>query len=205
MSERFDLSNLPKIETLSSKLIVVHPRFLQYRLDRVRFPSGQEGVYYWTDDERPAAATVALDKQHGRRKTLLVPQYRYPTDSVGWEVPCGGIEEADKTAWDAAARELAQEGGYTAEHWYQLPLQIENVGRGNSRSEIFVAAGITALDGAAVDPDEVIGEGQWFDDGQIDEMLLDGKINAGHTQAALSVAGAFLRCHSDHIISQLVA
>ncbi len=205
MSERFNvLNDLPKIQRISSELVVVHPKFFQYHRDRVRFPGGHEGDYYWTYDERPAAATatVALDKQHGVRKTLLIPQRRYPTDSVGWEVPCGGIE-AGETARQAAALELAQEGGVAAEHWHQLPQQIENVGRGNSRSEVFVAAGITALGGAAVESDEIIGDSCWFDDSQLDSMLLDGSINAGHTQAALTVAGAFLRRNPDHIITQL--
>ncbi len=205
MSERFNvLNDLPKIQRISSELVVVDERFFSYRKDRVRFPGGHVGDYYWTCDERPAAATVALDKKHGVRKTLLVPQRRYPTNSVGWEVPCGGIE-AGETARQTVARELAQEGGVAAEHWHQLPQQLENVGRGNSRSEVFVAAGITALGGTAVDFDEIIGDGCWFDDGQLDDMLLDGSINAGHTQAALNVAGAFLRRNPDHIITQLVS
>ena len=182
--------------------LLIDNKFIRVRADPVRFPSGAEGTYYWVDDEYPAAATVAVDKQCGVRKTFLVLQERYPSQTIGWEVPAGSTEPGEEP-WEAAARELKQEGGLVAEHWQLLPQQTENVGRGNSRSDVLLAAGITAA-GAAIDPNEVIVDAGWFTSDQIEDMALGGQINAGHTMASLFVANAFMRHHPDHIISQMV-
>lgn len=182
-----------------SRLFTVSPH-LRYRVDDVEFPNGTKGQYTYIDDDYAAAATVPLDKRHGVRNVLLVRQERYPSQTVGWEIPAGR-PEIGETAWEAAQRELREEAGITADYWHQLPRQIENVGRGNSRSDLFVAAGITPVH-TNLDTSEVITDQQWFPMYKVEEMMLDGRINAGHTLASLALANTFVNRHPDHPISR---
>jgi hypothetical protein len=76
----------------SSRLVVVGPH-LQYRIDQVQFPNGSIGEYTYIDDDYAAVATVPLDKRRGTRNVLLVKQERYPSRTVGWEVPAGRPEK----------------------------------------------------------------------------------------------------------------
>ena len=182
-----------------SKLVVVN-KHLRYRVDQVRFPNGAEGDYTYIDDDYAAAATVPFDKRHGTRNVLLVRQERYPSQTIGWEIPAGK-PEAGETALEAAMRELREEAGITADYWHQLPQQIENVGRGNSRSDLFVAAGISAVQNQ-LDVSEVITDQQWFPMHEVEDMMLDGRINAGHTLASLMLANTFVKRNPDHPLAQ---
>jgi len=198
MSEKLT-SKLATKRIGDSKLVVVAPH-LQYRIDQVQFPNGENGEYTYIDDDYAAAATVPLDKRHGKRNVLLVRQERYPSQTVGWEVPAGMPEEGE-TALEAAMRELREEAAITADCWHQLPRQIENVGRGNSRSDLFVAAGITPVQNK-LDISEVITDRQWFPMHEVEDMMLDGRINAGHTLASLALANTFINRNPNHPIAK---
>lgn len=194
-------SKQPELSTKrigESELVVVSPH-LQYRVDTVRFPNGHEGQYTYIDDDYAAAATVVFDKRQGERNVLMVRQERYPSQTVGWEIPAGRPAPTE-TPLQAAMRELREEAGVRADYWHQLPQQIENVGRGNSRSDLFAAAGITAVE-AMPDLEEVITDKRWVPMHEIEDMMLDGRISAGHTLAALAVANTFVNRNPDHPIA----
>lgn len=184
-----------------SELVVVGPH-LQYRVDQVRFPSGHEGTYTYIDDNYAAVAAVPVDRRNGARSYYLIPQERYPSQSVGWEVPAGGPKPGESQL-EAAQRELMEEAGLEAALWHQLPLQYENVGRGNSRSDIVVAAGITVV-GSMVEADEVIGEGRWFTGPEVEDLMLDGSINSGHTMASIAMTNAFMNRNPTHPITMVI-
>ncbi len=142
MTERLNLKDY----NLSTKLIgdselTVVNNHLRYRRDQVEFPGGYRGEYTYIDDEFPAVGVAALDKRMGKRTLLMVLQERYPSQTVGWEIPAGGVDERGLEF--AARNELEQEGGLAAETWHRLPQQVENTGRGNSRMDLFIATGIT--------------------------------------------------------------
>jgi ADP-ribose pyrophosphatase YjhB (NUDIX family) len=107
----------------------------------------------------------------------------------------------NETALQAAIRESREEAGITAEYWHQLPRQIENVGRGNSRSDLFVAAGIISVQNK-LDVGEVITDQRWFPVYEVEDMMLDGRINAGHTLASLALANTFVNRNPDHPIAK---
>lgn len=182
-----------------SKLVVVSPH-LRYRVDQVRFPNGTLGEYTYIDDDYAASAVVPFDNRKGSRNTLLIRQERYPSQSIGWEIPAGRPEK-NETPEQAAKRELEEEAGITADHWHQLPRQFENIGRGNSRSDLFVASGVH---GTQSNPDlsEIISDVRWFPMRDVEEMILDGGINSGHTIASLSIANTFVDRNPEHPISK---
>ncbi|HSW37370.1 MAG TPA: NUDIX hydrolase [Candidatus Saccharimonadales bacterium] len=186
----------------NSELVIVNDH-LRYRIDEVEFPDGSRGSYTYIDDDYAAAATVPLDKRRGELNVFLVRQERYPSQTVGWEVPAGR-PEAGESQLEAAQRELREEGGLVAEFWHQLPRQLENVGRGNSRSDLFVAAGLTVVRNQ-VEASEVITDQAWFPIGEVEEMMLDGKISAGHTMASIALARALISRTPSHPITRFLA
>lgn len=185
-----------------SQLTVVN-QHLQYRQDEVVFPNGNHGTYTYVVDDYAAAATVPLDRRDGELSVFLVLLERYPSGTIGREAPCGKPER-DETQLQAAQRELAEEAHLQARFWQQLPQQVENVGRGNSRSDVFIAADLSPLRGEA-DGTEAILDRRWFKMREVDELACTGKISAGHTMASLFVATAFLRCIPEHKIARLLA
>lgn len=205
MSERKESLSSREIQTKlagDSKTIHVN-NFLTVKLDEVQFPGGARGTFGYLYDEAPAVTIIALDKIKGERSVFLVPQERYPSQSWGWEVPAGGVKEGEEPL-DAAKRELEEEAGITGDHWHQLPIRlIENVGRANSSSDFFIAAGITVV-GSMVEVEEVIGEGRWFNMDEVEDLIDAGEINTTHTVSALDRANAFIRRNPDHPISQIV-
>jgi ADP-ribose pyrophosphatase len=181
-----------------SELTVVN-KHLRYRTDSVEFPNGYRGEYTYIDDEHPAVGIAALDKRMGQRSLFMIFQERYPSQTAGWEIPAGG-SNGDELA--AAKNELEEEGGLKARVWHQLPRQVENTGRGNSRLDLFVAADIEETE-ARPEKSEVILDQGWFTFGQAEELMLDGQISAGHTLASIALISAFINKNPDHPIVRM--
>ncbi len=200
MTERIDSEN----DTLSTRLIgdsrlVVVNKHLRYRTDSVEFPNGHRGEYTYIDDEHAAVGIAALDRRMGQRSLFMIFQERYPSQTAGWEIPAGG-SDGDELA--AAKNELEEEGGLKANLWHQLPGQVENTGRGNSRLDLFAAADIEETE-ARHEKSEVILDQGWFSFGQAEELMLDGQISAGHTLASIALITAFIHQNPDHPIVRM--
>jgi ADP-ribose pyrophosphatase len=181
-----------------SKLVTVNSH-LSYREDEVVFPSGHRGTYTYIDDTYAAAATVPVDRRRGKRNVFLIRQERYPSQTIGWEIPAGGPQPGE-TQLEAAIREMREEAGLEAKFWHQLPQQVENVGRGNSRSDVFIAAGITVVH-SMVEANEVIVDAKWFPNDEVEELMLNGGISSGHTMASIALANAHMNRNPNHEIT----
>lgn len=57
---------------------------------------------------RPASGTVVVDPDRG---VLLLWRHRFITDTWGWEIPAGGVDEGE-SAEEAAVRETMEEAGW---------------------------------------------------------------------------------------------
>ena len=57
---------------------------------------------------------IAITPDH---KIVTIDQYRHGIGAVSLEIPAGSIEDADAGPLEAAARELAEETGYTADEY----------------------------------------------------------------------------------------
>ncbi len=79
-------------------------------------PDGRPGLYGVMEPKFLAIGVVPLFENGD---TLLVGQYRFAIDQHSWECPeGGGPKDGDTIA--GGQRELAEETGYTADHWLSM-------------------------------------------------------------------------------------
>jgi 8-oxo-dGDP phosphatase len=81
--------------------------------DAVQMPAGNVATREYMVHPG-AVGVVAIDDQE---RILLVQQYRHPIGTRMWELPAGLIDHPGEDLADAAARELAEEAGMTADRW----------------------------------------------------------------------------------------
>jgi len=94
----------------------VHEGWLSLRIDRLRYPDGQESTAEVV--EHGGGVTLVAFDADG--KLLMVRQYRHPTGRVLLELPAGTID-AGEDPEVCAGRELQEETGYR-------PRRIEKLG-----------------------------------------------------------------------------
>ena len=76
---------------------------------RSKLPGGHRFGHRWIRTP-PGAGVVAVD---GDDQVLLIWRHRFITDTWGWEIPMGKIEEGEPPD-QAAAREFEEETGWRA-------------------------------------------------------------------------------------------
>jgi 8-oxo-dGTP pyrophosphatase MutT (NUDIX family) len=89
-----------------------------------------------------AVAVIALDDAD---RVLLIRQYRHPVGAFLFEPPAGLLDEPGELAWGTAARELAEEAGYTAEDWRVLVDVYLSPGGSSEAIRVYLARGLTPL------------------------------------------------------------
>jgi len=90
------------------RTVVYESPWVNLYVDRVEFPGGRIiERHHLLDFARQGVAALVTDPAGS---VLFVESYRYPTDSIGWEIPAGGIEPGEPIL-AAAAREVAEETG----------------------------------------------------------------------------------------------
>lgn len=98
-------------EILNSRIALETP-WLRLRLDRLRLGDGMEIEYGFI--ERPRYAIVAAVEDGA---VWMVEQYRHPLETRSWELPMGVAGGPDTPIAQAAAMELAEETGLSAERF----------------------------------------------------------------------------------------
>src|SRR3954468_23951777 len=84
-----------------------------------------------------ASGTVVHDPERG---VLLLWRHRFITDTWGWEIPAGGMDEGESPA-DAAAREVLEETGWRAGALRFLTTFHPSNGLSDQRFHAFLADG----------------------------------------------------------------
>jgi len=125
-----------------------------------------------------SAVMMAVD---GRRRILLVRQYRLPAARYLWELPAGRLDPGE-TPLQAAKRELIEETGYRARRWTRLASFYVSPGYVDERMTIFLAEGLTA--GVATPMDDERIETRWFPAREVERMIAGGKIEDAKTIVA---------------------
>jgi 8-oxo-dGTP pyrophosphatase MutT (NUDIX family) len=152
--------------------------WLDIRVAEVELPDGHRFGHRWIRTP-PGAGVVAVD---GGDQVLLIWRHRFITDTWGWEIPMGKIEEGELPA-HAAAREFEEETGWRAGRLRHLIDVQPTPGLSNSVHHIF-QAGEAAHVGSPTDTAEADRVG-WVPLAQVPSLTARGDITSGSTLAAL--------------------
>lgn len=117
---------------------VFRGKLLDVRRDRVRLPNGEHTLREYI--VHPGA--VAIIPMVDEKTILLEYQYRYPNHRHYYEIPAGKLEIGEPPLL-AAQRELQEETGYRARHWYRLTTLHLCIAYSTEHIEYFLAEGMT--------------------------------------------------------------
>jgi ADP-ribose pyrophosphatase len=124
---------------------------------------------------RGSAVMMTVD---GRKRILMVKQYRLPARQKLWELPAGSIDEGE-TPMRTAKRELKEETGCTAKKWKKLIEFYPSPGFSAEKMTIFLATELTQ--GVANPMEDERIETQWFPAREVEKMILDNEIRDAKT------------------------
>ncbi len=113
---------------------------------------------------------------------LLVKQFRYPIKEVVFELPAGKLEKGENPD-DACKRELEEETGYRAKNWRSLGYINTSPGFCDERLYLYLATNLEFV-GEHPDEGEII-KAYEYKLSEVEEMILNGKINDAKTICAL--------------------
>jgi 8-oxo-dGTP pyrophosphatase MutT (NUDIX family) len=115
----------------------------------IELPDGTRFDHHVVRMPAEASGVVVEDPDRG---VLLLWRHRFTTDTWGWEVPAGRIDEGE-TPEEAAAREALEETGWQPGPLRHLTTYHPNNGQSDLRFHLFAAAGATRV-GEPSDPSE---------------------------------------------------
>jgi 8-oxo-dGTP pyrophosphatase MutT (NUDIX family) len=107
------------------------------RLADVEWPDGTRFEHHLLRIPREAASLVVHDPGRG---VLMLWRHRFITDSWGWEIPGGRIDEGE-TGAEAAARETLEETGWRPHGVRRLGSYFPLNGACDQRFNVFLADG----------------------------------------------------------------
>ena len=171
-----------EIETLDSK-VVYQNKWMTVREDRIRRPSGAEGIY-GVVDKPDFVAILPIQDDH----IHIVGQYRYPIRKWCWEIPQGSWEsEPDTDHRLLAAGELREETGLIAQSFTYVGYTHEAYGHSSQGCHIYLASDFEMAE-QQLDEEE---EGLLTKSISIEEfegMLISGEIRDAATITAYGLA-----------------
>jgi 8-oxo-dGTP pyrophosphatase MutT (NUDIX family) len=94
--------------TVHGERSVYESEWVNLALADIEIPGGQRFEHHVVRAPRKAAGVVVHDPERG---VLLLWRHRFITDSWGWEIPAGRIEDGED-AIEAGAREVLEETGW---------------------------------------------------------------------------------------------
>ncbi len=140
----------------------------------IRLPDGHVlRDIHLVDYPHQAAAVVPIADDG---KILLIDHYRFQTDTRGWEIPAGKIDDGE-TPEQAIARELAEETGHRAASFMPLGRYHPSNGSSNQTFHVFIARGVMRV-GEIQDTNEVMGL-RWFSPQKVRDLIARNEILDG--------------------------
>ena len=151
--------------------------WLDIRVSDIELPGGRHLAHRSIRTPQGAGAVVVTG-----RRVLLIWRHRFITDTWGWEIPLGKVEENESPA-QAAAREFEEETGWRAGPLRRLIYVQPSAGLTNSEHHIFRADQAVYI-GTPVDSFES-DRVAWVPLAHLRSLIDRGEIASGTTLAAL--------------------
>jgi 8-oxo-dGTP pyrophosphatase MutT (NUDIX family) len=164
--------------TVHGERSLYESEFMNLRLVDVELPSGARFEHHVLRFPREAAATVVHDPARG---VLLLRRHRFVTDSWGWEIPGGRVDEGETPA-EAAARETLEETG-----WRPGPVRhlfSYHPAPGGVDQTFHVFAADAAVEEGPPDVDEAE-RVEWVPLERVRGLVRDGEVSDGYSLTAL--------------------
>jgi len=162
--------------------IVYENRWITVREDEVTMPDGSAGVYGVVTVNHPS---VLIMPETDEGEVLLVRLDRH-TIGESLEVPAGGSDGQDPLI--AARRELLEETGHSAADWQQLGRFHSLNGVANGPAYVFLARGLTRVDGGSGMAEEGVTELVRADWAGLKELIRGGELHDSESIAAITYA-----------------
>lgn len=164
--------------TKQSEQTVYENRWFHVNLADVELPDGRHLDHYLIRQRPVAVATVV----NGADEVLLLWRHRFITDSWGWELPAGVVEDGEEIP-RAAAREMEEETGWRpGELRHLLSVEPSN-GLSDARHHIYWAEE-AEWTGEPVDGFES-DRREWVPLKLVPDMVGRGEVPAANMAAAL--------------------
>lgn len=155
--------------------LIAKGAIIDYYQDTMQIPNGN--VVKWDLIDHKGAAAVVAVREDG--KLLMVRQYRNALERETLEIPAGGLNGREEPTIDAAARELAEETGYSSTDLELLNSIYTTVAFCNEKIDIYLARNLKC-GSQHLDEDEYIDVEAW-DLSDLIQMIYDGKIQDSKT------------------------
>ncbi len=123
--------------TVHGEQSVYESAWVSLRLTDVELPDGTRFPHHVVRMHRDAVGTIAVDPKRG---ILLIRRHRFVTDTWGWEIPAGAIDDGESPE-QAAARECLEETGWRPGPLTEIGWSFPSNGLMDQRFRWFVAAG----------------------------------------------------------------
>jgi 8-oxo-dGTP pyrophosphatase MutT (NUDIX family) len=164
--------------TVHGERSLYESEWMSLRLVDVELPSGARFEHHVLRLPAEASATVVHDPERG---VLLLRRHRFITDSWGWEIPGGRIDEGETPA-EAAARETREETGWRPGPLRPLFSYHPAPGGIDQTFHVFEAEGAVEEGEPDVDETERV---EWVALARVRELIRAGEITDGYSLTAL--------------------
>lgn len=137
-----------------------------------------------------AVGVVALDDAN---RVLLVTQYRHPVQRRLEELPAGLLDVAGEPSHTAAARELVEEAGLSADTWHVLVDTLTSPGMSDEAIRIFLARDVHEVDREVQEHEEAEMTAEWVDLEAAVRRVMAGEIENAMCAVGLLAADRAVR------------
>jgi 8-oxo-dGTP pyrophosphatase MutT (NUDIX family) len=168
--------------TVHGERSLYESEWVNLRLVDIELPDGNRFEHHVVRTPADAAGVVIFDRD--RDAVLLLWRHRFITDSWGWEVPAGRVDDGE-TPEEAAAREGVEESGWRPGPLTPIVSWFPSNGLADTRFYAFLADGAEHV-GEPVDFEAERVE--WRTMEQVRSDLAGGAITDGLTFTALAGA-----------------
>ncbi len=171
--------------TIHGERTIYDSEWMRLTLVDVELPSGPRFEHHVLRMPAEAAGVVVDDPERG---VLLLWRHRFTTDTWGWEVPAGRVDEGE-TPVEAARRETLEESGWRPGDLTPLTTYHPHNGTSDATFNLFVATSAVEV-GEPSDPDESE-RVEWLSWDRVRAEITSGNVADGLSLTALLYRLAF--------------